>query len=492
MSVNPGATMSKPLKVHSVKYNFLMTFILKASSFIFPLITFPYVSRVLHAEGNGKVAFVTSMANYFLMVASLGIPVYGIRACAQVRDDKEKLSKTVQEILLINLIATTLTVLTYVLCVFTIPKFHQEKTLFFINGINIILNMFGVNWFYQALEQYDYITIRSLVFKIISIIMMFLLVHQEQDYVIYGAITVFAAVGSNVLNFARMLRFVSLRKASVYQFRPHLKPIFVLFAQNLAVSIYTNLDTVMLGFIKTDTDVGLYHAATKLKLILLSLVTSLGTVLLPRMSYYVKKSMHTEFMETMAKALSATFMLSLPLTTYFAVFSKQSILLLAGNDYLGAVSAMQIITVAVIPNALTGILGVQVLTPLKKEKYVLYSVLVGAIVDFLLNFVTIPLWGAFGAAMSTMIAEYFVLLVQIYYTKTMLKEVKRNVVALPYVIASVIAVLPCVFIKLHSNFLELLVTATIFGGLYVLILIFVMKDQFVRKTIEPILNKLKK
>ena len=189
-----------------------MNFILTASNFIFPLITFPYVSRILMASGNGKVNFAASVANYFMMVASLGIPTYGIRACAKVRDNKESLSKTAQEILFINLVATVLVTLTYVICIFTIPRFSQDKTLFLIEGINIVLNMFGANWIYQALEQYDYITARSVFFKFVSMILMFLLVHQQSDYRVYAAITVLAAVGSNVLNFLRLRRFIVFRK----------------------------------------------------------------------------------------------------------------------------------------------------------------------------------------------------------------------------------------------------------------------------------------
>ncbi len=170
--------MSKKAKIHSVKYNFIMNFLLTATNFIFPLISFPYVSRILQASGNGKVNFAVSVANYFLMMASLGIPTYGIRACARVRDNRDELSKTVQELLIINSISTALVTITYLLCVFMVPRFSQDKTLFFIEGVNIILNMFGVNWFYQALEQYDYITARSIFFKFVSVALMLLLVRQ--------------------------------------------------------------------------------------------------------------------------------------------------------------------------------------------------------------------------------------------------------------------------------------------------------------------------
>ena len=477
---------------HSVRYNFIMNFILTASQFLFPLITFPYVSRVLSASGNGRVSFAASVANYFLMTASLGIPTYGVRACAQVRDDREELSKTVQEIFMINLIMTLLAAGAYVICIFTVTKFYSDRTLFLINGVNIVLNMFGMNWFFRALEQYDYITARSLLFKIISIILMFLLVHQQEDYVIYGAITVFAAAGSNVLNFVRLHRFISFRWAGNYNLKRHLKPIFILFAQSLAVSVYTSLDTVMLGFMKTDVDVGYYNAAVKIKNILLSLVTSLGNVLLPRMSYYVMKNKKREFLETMLKALNFTVLMSVPLAVYFVLFARESILFMAGDGYLGAVAAMQFITVAVIPNGLTGVLGIQVLTALGKEKYVLCSVIVGATVDFILNLICIPQAGAAGAAFATMIAEFAVLAVQLAYTRKLIAGMHRRFRLPVYLGLSLLAGMAACTIKmtdLSAPFFALLISAAVFFIIYGAGLL-IAKEHVVWEIVNVLLDKL--
>lgn len=480
-------------KIHSVKYNFIMNFILTSSQFIFPLITFPYVSRVLLAAGNGKISFAASVANYFMMVASLGVPTYGVRACAQVRDDKKKLSKTVQEIFTINFIMTVLVSITYFICIFTVPKFQAEQRLFLINGLSIVLNLFGMNWVYQALEQYDYITFRSLFFKIVSIVLMFLLVHEQGDYIKYAAITVLAGVGSNILNFIRLHRFIEFRWEENYNLKRHLKPILILFAQSLAVSIYTNLDTVMLGFLKTDHDVGYYNAAVKIKSILLSLVTSLGNVLLPRMSYYAKQNLKKEFSETMLKALNFTVLLSVPLVIYFGIFSKEAIAFLAGDGYIGAVMAMQIITVAVIPNGLTGVLGVQVLTALEKEKYVLYSVIVGAVVDFILNLSFIPQYGAAGAALATMISEFLVLLVQLFVTKNLLRELRGGFRIQYYLILSILCGVISYMVKLagiKTVFGELLVSATLFFCIYGIGL-FITNDPIVLEVLKTGMNKMK-
>ena len=286
---------------------------------------------------------------------------------------------------------------------------------------------------------------------------MFLLVHQQSDYVVYGAITVFAAVGSYVLNFIRLREIISFRIVGDYNFRQHIKPIFTLFAQSVAVSIYTNLDTVMLGFMKTDIDVGYYHAAVKIKGLLLSLVTSLGNVLLPRMSYFVKNKMMVEFKKYMVKALNFELLMALSLTLYCVLYSREFIYFLAGSGYEGAIFAMQMITIVVIPNGLTGILGVQVLTSMEKEKYVLYSVIVGAISDFLLNLVFIPQYGAAGAALATTIAEFLVLFVQIYYTRGLLKEVKKDIRVFYYILICLISGVGAFFIKVLRTIINLFI-----------------------------------
>ena len=476
----------KEAKQHSVAYNFLMNFILSASQLIFPLITFPYISRVLLAEGSGKITFASSVANYFLMIASLGIPTYGIRACAQVRDDERQLSKTVHELLFINFATTLLVTVTYVICVLTIPRFRMDETLFLINGINIVLNMFGMNWLFQAMEQYDYITIRSLIFKMVSILLMILLIHQKSDYVIYGAITVFAAVGSNVLNFVRSRNYIEYRWLGNYHIGRHIKPILILFAQSMAVSIYTNLDTVMLGFMKTDVDVGYYNAAVKIKGILLSFVSSLGGVLLPRMSYYAKENLKTKFIETMSMALNFTMLISFPLAIYFSMFSTECIQFLAGDGYFGAIAAMQIITIAVIPNGLTGILGIQVLTAIEKEKYVLYSVIVGAALDFALNLLLIPQFSAAGAALATTIAEFAVLAVQLVYTRDLIHQIRSQLKWKNYIMLSILA---AVFgsltrmLQIKSTFFELVVSAFVFFCTYGIGLM-IVKDAFAKKAMK--------
>ncbi len=470
-----------------------MNFILMASTFIFPLITFPYISRILLPEGNGKIAFAASIISYFSMVAMLGIPTYGIRACAKVRNNKEELSKTVHELFIINVTTTIITYIALFISIFTIAKFENYRVLLMVTGSGIILNTFGMNWLYSALEQYAYITVRSIVFKVLSIILMFLFVHKIENYVIYAAITVFASSGSYILNIINIRKYIYIKPFKNYNIKQHVKPILTFFAMTVATSIYLNLDATMLGFIKGDNEVGLYNAAIKIRAILTSLVASLGTVLLPRMSFLIKTNQMDEFKKITAKAINFVLILSLPLTIYFVSFSKEVIILLSGMNFLGSVPAMQIITPTIIFVGLTNILGIQVLVPQNREKCVLISVIVGALTDILFNIIFIPKMGAAGAALGTLIAEFTVLVTQIAFLKDFLIEIMKNNRLRFVIISSIMSSIGIILFKriyIHSVFMSLVLSATAFFGLYGMILL-IQKEPLVYGLIMEGLNKLK-
>ena len=202
-------------KKKSIKLNFVMNALLNMSSFIFPLITFPYVSRILLPEGTGRVNFATSFIAYFTMFAQLGIPTYGIRACATVRDNKKALSKTAHELLFINIVMSIISYVFLFVALFTVPKLREDRFLYIIVSSTIFLSAIGMEWLYKALEQYTYITIRSLIFKVIALIGMFMLVKTKSDYVIYGGITIFAASASNICNFINAHKYISFKFYSV-------------------------------------------------------------------------------------------------------------------------------------------------------------------------------------------------------------------------------------------------------------------------------------
>lgn len=478
-------------KKRSVTFNFMMNCVLTVSSMIFPLLSFPYVSRILQPSGTGKVSFAVSVVSYFSMAAMLGVPTYGIRACARVRDDKEELSRTVQEILCLNIFMGLLAYAVFFLSLIFVERFRMDRSLFMVVGLTIGFNVVGVEWLYKGLERYTYITARSLIFKAAALVLMFFMIREPEDYVIYGGLTIFASVGSNLFNFLQLRKYIFLRPLKPYRIRRHLRPVAVFFAMSVAATVYTNLDTVMLGFMKSDAEVGLYNAAVKIKSVLVSVVTSLGAVLLPRVSYYVHRGLWEEFERVTKKALEFVVLIGVPITVYFILFAESGILLLSGPAYLGAVRAMQIITPTVFFIGLTNIIGLQVLVPLGKEKVVFYSECAGAAVDVILNLILIPKMGAAGAATGTLAAEAAVFAVQFFCVgedvRRILGRLEWRKIAGATALAAVVSCVGTAWGK--NDFVILSVSAVIFGGSY-LGCLWVRNEPFVREVLLKIKRKI--
>lgn len=488
------------LEKSSLKRNFIMNAILTMSSFIFPLISFPYVSRILLPGGTGKVSFATSLIAYFVMFAQLGIPTYGVRACARVRDDKEKLSRTAHELLIINLVMTAVSYAVLALALIFVPRLRQERLLYIVVSFTIFFTTIGMEWLYKALEQYTYIAVRSIAFKVVALVAMFVLVREKEDYVIYGGISILASSASYVTNFFHARRYIFMKPLGGYQFRPHLKAVMVFFAMSCASTIYTNLDTVMLGFMDTDTTVGYYNAAVRIKNILVSIVTSLGTVLLPRASYYVEHKLWDQFRGITRKALNFVFVAATPMMLYFILFARDGIYLLSGPEYAGAVLPMQIAMPVLLFVGISNILGIQILVPMGRELSVLWSIVAGAVVDLVLNALLIPRFGAAGAATANMVAEGTVMVVQLVMLR---KEVLPSMKKIQYwkiglALAAGVAASWWVngldlsrWGQTLGSFLSLALSAVLFFAAYGLTLL-VARELLVRQVLGQILGKLKR
>ena len=481
------------MKQKSLKLNVIMNMILTMSSFIFPLITFPYVSRILLPEGTGKVSFATSLISYFSMFAQLGIPMYGIRACAKVRDNRQELTRTAQELLIINLIMSVISYVVLFIAIAFVPRLQSEKTLYVIVSFTIILTSIGMEWLYKALEQYTYITIRSVIFKFIALIAMFLLIHEKTDYVIYGGISILAGCASNIFNFINVHKYIDLKPVGGYNFKQHLKPIGTFFAMACASTIYTNLDTVMLGFMKSDVDVGYYNAAVKIKSVLLGVVTSLGAVLLPRASYYMEHGLNDEFQKISKKAIEFVFLIALPLSIYFMIFAKEGVLFLSGSAYEGAIIPMQIIMPTLLWIGLTNIMGIQMLVPLGREKVVLYSEIAGALVDLVINLILIPRMASAGAAIGTLVAEIVVWIVQFIALRVDVTEAYRRIRYGKILFAIAMGIIASIWTKWTQwgTFATLAFSGIIFFGVYFIILVWA-KEPLVCEIKNQIVEKLPK
>ncbi len=501
-------------KTKSIKKNFVMNATLTVAAILFPIISNPYVNRHLGPTGTGSVDFAVSIVGYFSLFALLGIPYYGIRIVAQVRNDQEELNKVVQELLIINLITSLITTLAFIPSVFLIPQLNDDKALFFIVGITIWLNSIGLEFLYKGLEQYSYITIRSLIFKFIALVSIFFLIHEKEDYVIYGGITIFASSASNIMNLIHSRKLISYKRQKSYNFRRHLKPAIIFFAMSCATTIYLHLDTAMLGFIVTKTDAGHYGSAVRIKTILVGVVTSLGAVILPRVSYYIEHDLMDDFKRVTQKALKFVFVVATPLMVYFMFFADESILFMSGPKYIPSIMAMRVIMPTLLFIGITNLIGIQIFVPLGKEKYVLYSEIAGAITDLILNAILIPSLKATGAAIGTVVAEFVVLLVQFILLhkikdKCNIYELFKHVKYWKIIVAIAISI-PCgIWIKFvdfkffdgklpkeslcsAANYLSMLAISAACYFLAYYIIMMILKDDMVREITSTVFGKLKR
>ena len=478
--------------IKSIKFNFIMNFILTVSNFLFPLIIFPYVSRVLLPEGTGKVAFALSIVSYFTLFASFGVATYGIRAIAQVRDDKDRLSKTMHELLFINIISMIIVYIALAIAILVVPKFAMEKELFWVTSLFILFTIVGVEWLYKGLEKYQYITVRTIVFKIASLFLVFLFVKEKSDYILFAFISIFAIVGSGVLNLINSRKLINYTLYSEYEFKKHLKPMFVLFLTSMAIAIYTSLDEGLLGLLSSPEQVGYYNAAVRVKGILFTLITSLGVVLLPRLSYYVENHMETEFHEALAKSTNFIIVIAASVVIFFTLFAKETILILAGENYVASIIPLQIVVWALILSAITNILGIQILLPLKKDKQLLFSVLCAATVDVIANFLLVPKLAAVGTALSVIAAELSVLIVQIIILRQYIKILFSGLQLHKIIIALLIAIACALFVREivvnTSTLIIFLCSSSVFFLAYFIILL-LLKEKFIMYVYHTIYTK---
>lgn len=479
----------------SIKKNMLMSAILTVSEFLFPIVTYGYVARVLHPDRTGQVAFVNSILTYFLYIASLGIPSYGRREVAKIRGNKEKLSELVQELFVLNAGSTLLSYVFLWIAVMMIPKLQEYSALFLIMGGQIALKLIGVEWLYQGLEEYSYITIRSLIFKTISVILTFLLIRSEKDVLWYGFVHTFTLSASYLCNFFHVKKYLQYRKRHKYNFKKHIKPILLLFSASIAITIYASFDISMLGFISTEYEVGLYNAAQKIKSIVLALSTAITNVLLPRVAYYFANKEEVRIVDLLSKSLRVSLLIAVPVAVYIIIFGKNVLAFIGGSEYIQASNLLRILMLCVFALIATNFCGAQILIPIGREKRYTQSVSIGLFINLILNWIMIPARGAVGAAIATLITELWNVFWMVGgckdYLKAILPRVSKSFYAGGMVAAGVISYYVSKRILSLNVFWQLAVTAVVFFTVYYLILL-IFREPVLIENLEKFKGKKRK
>lgn len=388
----------------SIKKNFAYKSVLTLSTYLINFITFPYVARVLGVERIGLVNFVDNTVNYFLLFATMGVGLLGVREIAAVKEDKKRRDQVYSSMLALNLLFTLVSLGIYLLCISTIPKLCQYDELFYIGTAKILFTVFLVEWFFTGVENFRYITLRSILIKVLYIISVFLFVRDTSDYRLYFILTVGVVVLNALINQLYIRKFVRVRWNNIQLFK-YLKQNVTLGIYTLMTSMYLTFNVMYLGLESNNTEVGYYTTAFKLYSVILGFFTAFTNVMLPRMSSLLANGEKDRFQELVNRSFSVMSTCCIPLILCSMILTPQIIYILSGPGYEGAILPMRIIMPAAFVVGIAQVLAIQVLMPMKKDKVLLMASIIGAVVSLLINLLVVPSVASVGSAIVLVCSE---------------------------------------------------------------------------------------
>lgn len=391
----------------SVKVNYILNLINTGTQMLFPLITFPYVCRVIEADGIGQINFFQSIISYISLFTCLGIPMYAIREIARDRSDVVQMNRTAMEILLLHSMLTLVGYAIVAILCLTVPQIQVNIPLFLILSLTIFFTAIGCEWFYQGIEDFKYITIRGLIIKTVSVVLLFIFVKSKTDLLYYGCYTAFGVLGGNIFNFFRLRKYIHRENIifSELHIKRHVKPVLKVFSFSVVTSIYLQLNTVLLGFLKNALAVGYFAAATKVMQMLLMMSSCLGSVMMPRASHLIAENREDEFNRLIQKSYDFTLAIALPMTIGLIFCAPSLITALCGVKFEHSILPSQIIAPIILMVAISNVFGIQVLFPKGKINVVTLCCGIGAVADLILNLCLIPFFSYIGTSIAYLGAE---------------------------------------------------------------------------------------
>lgn len=475
----------------SLLKNSIYNVIYRLVSLLFPLVSSAYVSRILLADGVGKVSLAQNFVSYFMVIAGLGLANYGVREIGISQKKKFKYSKVFIELIIISFISTLICSLIYYYIVFSNEIFYENRVLYYAVGIQLILNSINIDWFFQGMEEYGYITVRSLIVKVIVMISMFFLVRSREDIVSYALLTSLAIAGNNIFNIIHVRKYIVINRSIIKKLNivRHIKPLIILLSTSITVELYTKLDITMLGVMSSEENVGYYAYAVKIISIVVNIAATASVILLPRLSYYYKNNNISQFNKTVNNAYRILFVLTLPMTIGLILVSSPVVNMLFGESFYPSSITVKILSVLVFIKAIGNLFGTQVLLTVGQEKKLFITTLIGAITNIIFNLLMIPIWGENGAALASVISEFLVLLVQMYYAKRYVNFKIDKRICISTIMSTIFMIIIVIASKkIINNELIGLLISIIFGGITYIISNILFKN----KVVIYILSNIKK
>ena len=409
----------KPKKLFG---NFILSVLNTVLALVFPLITFPYVSRVLGSSKLGIVNFAQSYGYYFIHIANFGISSYAIREISKVRDNKETLEKKANEIYNLNFFFSLISWILYVIIAWCVPKLHENFIILLIYSLMVALNFLSIEWVLQSFDDYLFSTIRSSRVRIVSLIAVFILIKDESDYVLYMAISTISEMGARIatLRYSNK-RYVYLRlEKNFLNFKDHFYSMFTLFSFRLVNGLSAQLDKLMIGFMMTYSDVGIYSAGVKIVLMLAPIVETVGIVLFPTINIAANKSKES-YLKMVKLNYNLILLMGIPMAVGVFLTSPMIIKLFAGNEFYNAINVLRIMSLIIAICPIGDLLGSKTLLIYDKNKELLICSSIVAFTNILFNSIFIPIAGIYGAAIASVIGYIVAVISRLFFTKKIIK-----------------------------------------------------------------------
>lgn len=474
----------------SIKKNYIYNLTYQILTLLTPLITAPYLSRVLGADGVGTYSYIESISSYFVLFATLGLTTFGQRETSYVQDDRKKRSIIFWETNIIELIASIICIVIYVLF-----SMHQSKPeLYLVLVFNLIAVIFNISWFFQGMEEFGKIVARNIFFKIVNIVFIFAFIKSKDDLIWYLFGTSFFLFLNNASYWLMVPKYIDKPEFKELHPARHLTTVMSLFVPTIAIQIYTVLDKTMIGVITQDAfENGYYEQAIKISRMVLTIVTSLGTVMIPRIGFLYEKKEIDKVKDYMYRGYKFVWFLGVPLCLGLLMVASNFVPWFFGDGYDKVSTLIGVLSFLILAIGINNVTGIQYLIPTKRQNIFTITVLIGACVNFVLNYFLIRVFQSYGAAIASVVAETTIAVVQIIVVRKELSPWEIVKSGWHYFIAGGIMAIVLFIVRkmLSPSIIHTMVLVGMGACIYFLVLL-IMRDDFFLNNAKNVLNKILK
>ncbi len=465
--------------------NYLYNLTISLVNILFPIITFRYAANILGPEGIGKAQFAISFAEYFSLIAALGIPIYGISATARSKKSPEELSKIFSELISLHTIAGLILSVAYFIIIFTVPYFADNQSLYALAGLLILLGFTSVDWFYFGIEKFKLIAFRSIFIKLTSVFFLFMWVKTSDDVLSYLGVLLFTILGNNFLSLILIRRHTSLSFRGI-GIKKHLRPVLFILGSNIAINMYALWDILILKFLTNDYTVGLYFAAIKLVKFAIPVIISLGASLIPKITQSISEKDSIQTQSLLNKTFHFLVLMAIPISMGIFLLAPEFVFVLSGDKFTDSIPVMRMLSILPMLIGFGHFFSLQILVPAGFNKLLFKATFAAAICSIVLNFSLIPYFNLMGAGIANIMAEMLVTTLLFYYVSIHIK-INLHWILVPKAMVTSLVFIPIVYLVRNfsdNNYMVLCMSVILCGGVYFMLQFLIFKDLFIKNILS--------